>query len=71
MLYNGYHIWGMHLVWWFAWFMLLIWIFGTPYDVPGQRMKRDTPLYILKKRFALGQLTKEEYYEQRAILEKE
>lgn len=66
---NGYHFLGMHLIWWFAWLSLLFWIFATPYDVPGQRKKRDSPLDILQKRLASGQITNEEYHEKKKILE--
>ncbi|MCQ6961512.1 SHOCT domain-containing protein [Mucilaginibacter sp. JC4] len=48
---------------------MLIWIFATPYDLPGQRKKKDSPLDILKKRFASGEITKEEYHERKKILE--
>ncbi|MBA2613594.1 MAG: SHOCT domain-containing protein [Bacteroidetes bacterium] len=68
MLYNGYHFWGMHLIWWFIWIVLIFWIFGTPYDVPGQR-KKQSPLDILQKRFASGEINKEEYLERKKILE--
>ncbi|MBB5396837.1 SHOCT domain-containing protein [Mucilaginibacter sp. AK015] len=57
----------MHLVWWFLWVCLLIWIFATPYDIPGQRKRRDSPLDILKKRFAAGEITKDEYRERKNI----
>jgi putative membrane protein len=68
-MYYGYHFFGMHLFWWFIWMFLLYWIFVTPYDIPGER--RRNPLDILKKRFASGQITKEEYEEHKAILEKD
>ncbi len=71
MLYDGYQFWGMHLTWWIIWFLLLFWIFATPYDVPGQRRRKDTPLDILQKRFASGAITKENYEEHKAILEKD
>ncbi len=67
-MYN-WDFWGMHLLWWIIWIILLIWIFVTPWDIPGQRTKKDTPLDILKKRFASGELTKEEYEEKKKILE--
>jgi len=70
MMYEGYHFWGMHLVWWFIWFLFIFWIFATPYDIPGRRMNRENPLDILKRRFASGEITKEEYEEQKKILEK-
>jgi len=69
MIYENYDFWGMHFIWWFVWVILLFWIFATPYDVPFQRLKKDSPLYILKRRFATGQLTKEQYFEQKSILE--
>ena len=68
-MYDGYHFGGMHLIWWFIWMVFIFWIFATPYDIPGQRKKKDSPLDILRKRFASGQITKEQYYEHKAILE--
>ena len=68
-MYDGYHFWGMHLTWWFIWALLFFWIFATPYDIPGQRKRKDSPLDILKKRFATGQITTEEYQEKKNILE--
>lgn len=70
-MYNGYHFGGMHLIWWFIWMGLLIWIFVTPYDIPGQRKKKDSPLEILQKRFASGEITKEEYLNRKEILAKD
>jgi len=69
--YEGYHFFGMHLIWWVLWFIFLVWIFAIPYDIPGQRNKKDSPLDILRKRFASGQITKEEYSESKKILENE
>lgn len=69
MLYDGYHFGGMHLVWWFIWAMLFFWIFALPYDIPGQRRKKESALDILQKRFALGQIKTEEYEEKKRILE--
>jgi len=70
MLYDGYHFWGMHLIWWIIWLFLLFWIFAMPYNIPGQRMRKDSPLDILQKRFASGEITNEEYQEKKKILEK-
>ncbi len=68
-MYNMHHYWGMHMLWWVFWVIMLIWIFATPYDLPGQRRKKDTPLDILKKRFATGEITKEEFEEKKKFLE--
>ena len=64
-MYEGYHFWGMHLIWWFIWIFFIIWIFATPWDVPGRKKKKDSPLNNLKKRFASGEINKEEYQEQK------
>lgn len=61
--------WGMHIIWWVIWVIFIIWIFTSPWDIPGQRKKKDSPLDILKKRFASGEINKEEYEEKKKILE--
>jgi len=69
MYYNDYNYWGMNLIWWLIWIVLLFWIFATPYNIPGQRMKKDSPLDILKKRFASGEINTVEYEEMKKTLE--
>jgi putative membrane protein len=69
-MYEGYHFWGMHAIWWFIWIILLFWIFFTPYDVRGRRRK-EAPLDILQRRLASGEITKEEYEERKAIIERD
>ena len=54
--FEYHHFWGMHLFWWIVWGIFIFWIFATPYDVPGQRKKKDSPLDILEKRFAAGEI---------------
>ena len=68
MFYYGYHFWGMHLIWWFIWIMLIFWIFATPFNVPGLPKKKDRPLDILKKRYAAGEINNEEYQEKKKNL---
>ncbi|MEP6627534.1 MAG: SHOCT domain-containing protein [Ginsengibacter sp.] len=67
-MYNGYYFGGMHYMWWFIWMGLLFWIFLTPWSIPGERRRKDTPFDILQKRFASGELTKEQYEEHIKIL---
>lgn len=71
MLSNQYSFMGMHFIWWIIWMGFLIWIFATPWDIPGQRKRKDTPLQIIKKRLAAGEISKEEYLEVRKILKNE
>jgi putative membrane protein len=61
--------WGMNMIWWFVWIILMFWIFATPYNIPGQRKKKDGPLDILQRRFALGEITNEEYQEKKKTIE--
>ncbi len=46
-MHEGYDFGGMNFFWWFIWIILLIWIYATPYNIPGQRLKKDAPLDIL------------------------
>ena len=68
MFYTN-NFWGMNFIWWFIWIMLIFWIFATPYDIPGQRSKKDSPLNVLQKRFASGLINNDEYQEKKKILE--
>jgi len=68
MFYNS-NYWGMNLIWWIIWMIMIFWIFATPYNIPGQRTRKDSPLDILQKRFASGQITNDEYQENKKILE--
>lgn len=64
------HYWGMHIIWWVIWVILILWIFATPWDIPGQRTSRETPLDLLKKRYAQGEISKEEYEDIKRTLQK-
>jgi putative membrane protein len=68
-VYEGYHFGGMHFFWWFLWVCILIWIFAIPRTIPGQRFKKDSPLDILKKRLASGEIDNNEYQEKKNLLE--
>ncbi|MDQ6764080.1 MAG: SHOCT domain-containing protein [Bacteroidota bacterium] len=68
-MYDGYHFWGMHLIWWFIWGIFLFWIFFTPYNIPGQQRKRESPLDIIKRRYNNGEINQEEYQEMKNVLE--
>lgn len=68
-MHENYQFGGMHFLWWVVWVLILIWIFAIPYNIPGQRLKKDSPLHTLKKRFASGEIDKDEYQERKKILE--
>jgi putative membrane protein len=69
MYYDGYHFWGMHLIWWFIWGSMLFWIFATPIYVPGQQKKKGSALDILNRRLASGEITDAEYIEKKKMLQ--
>ena len=61
----------MNIIWWAMWIILLFWIFAVPYDVPGQRKRKDSAYDILQKRYAGGHISESEYYDKKKILEEE
>jgi putative membrane protein len=69
MIFYNDSYWGMHFVWWFIWVSLLLWLFVTPYEVPGQRTKRNSARHILQKRYATGEITLQKYKEMKKVLE--
>ena len=70
MEYTNYYY-GMNVIWWVLWIILLFWIFAIPYDIPGQRRKRDSALDTLQKRYANGSITESEYLDKKRILDQE
>lgn len=68
MTYDIYYL-GMYAIWWLIWLGFLLWFFVLPFDIPNQRSARQSPLEMLRKRFAAGQVTKEEYHDRKKILE--
>ena len=69
MFYDGYHVWGMHLIWWFIWLLFIFWIFATPYNIMGYRMLKDSAIDILKRRLAYGEINNDEYHEKKRIID--
>jgi putative membrane protein len=67
MYYENYYY-GMNFIWWIVWVILLFWIFAIPYDIPGQRSKKDSAIDILQKRYADGKITESEYYDKKKVL---
>ena len=59
---------GMDPIWWTVFIVIIIWIFIIPLDIPGQRNPKDSALEILKKRFASGDITTEEFKRDSTLL---
>ena len=64
---------GMHMLWWLFWILLLTSFFSFVTPVPRKkaRLNRLTPLDILQHRFAAGEITTEDYEERKARLERD
>ncbi len=69
MQYINYHMWGMNIIWWLVWMALILYIFVSPYKTPGQSIKKETPLEVLKKRYASGELNIKEFKEKKKRIE--
>jgi putative membrane protein len=69
-MYWGWGFWGMSVFWWFFWVALIVLFFSflTPVPRSRARERRETPLDILQRRYANGELTTAEYEERRARL---
>jgi putative membrane protein len=64
-----YYVWGMHGYWWIFW--ILIWICFFSFMMPVRRTtyrQLQSPLQVLQRRYAAGEITSEEYEERRAKL---
>lgn len=70
MHYADSSFWGMHFFWWLFWIVTLLLLFSpiTPVS-PGRR--RETPLEVLQRRYAAGEVSSDEYEERKAKLERD
>lgn len=67
-MFYEHHFFGMHWIWWIIITILALLIF---FDVIPNKLNPETledPLDILKKRFARGEIEKEEFEERKKIL---
>lgn len=66
----GWWFWGMHAFWWFFWIVVIVafvWLL-----TPAQRGRaRETPLQILQRRFAAGEISEQEYEARKRTLERD
>lgn len=61
---------GMHAFWWAFWGLLLLWAYRWAMSKVKQAGSGagDTPLEILQRRYAAGEITMQEYEERKANL---
>ena len=66
---HGGNILGIYWVWWLLGTILLAWLFfANRKTLPDVGEKKDDPVDILNKRYAAGEITKEEYEKQKQEL---
>lgn len=69
---NGWAFFGMHIFWWLFWLGLIITMSTTITPVPKSQMRSgERALDILRRRYAAGQVTTEEYERRKAVLERD
>jgi putative membrane protein len=64
-----YYFWGMHWFWWMFW--ILLWVLFFSFMMPVNRAayrQMQSPLQLLQRRYAAGEIASEEYEERRAKL---
>ena len=63
------YLFGMHAYWWFFW--IVLWVLFFSIMMPVRRTtyrEMQSPLQVLKRRYAAGEITSEEYEERRTKL---
>ena len=70
MYHDGWWFFGMHALWWAFWILVFVVLFRFLEPIPRSeaRRRRATPLEILQKRCAAGEITTQEYDVRRAKL---
>lgn len=71
MQFNDGFFGGMHLIWWIVWIIVLVWIFFIPFHFSFLRSKKEVHLDFLRKRFASGEINKEQFEAAKKILKTE
>ncbi|OGU69463.1 MAG: hypothetical protein A3H45_01290 [Ignavibacteria bacterium RIFCSPLOWO2_02_FULL_55_14] len=67
MHYSEWGFWGMHVFWWLFWIAIIV-ALVSPLTPVSRRRRRETPLEVLQRRYAAGEVSTEEYEERKAKL---
>ena len=60
----GHHFWGMHLFWWLFWIVVVAALLLWPWQG-----RRETAIEMLRRRYAAGEITDEEYRQRLGVLD--
>ncbi len=69
MYFDGWGFWGMHFFWWLFWIVLIVVVFMSGPERIVRR--RETPLGLLQRRYAAGEIGEKEYNERKHTLERD
>ena len=67
MHYGEWGFWGMHIFWWLFWVAVIVVLF-LPLTPVSRGRRRETPLEVLQRRYAAGEISTEEYEERKTKL---
>lgn len=59
----------MHAFWWLFWVVVVAAAFFLFQAPAGRTARRETPLELLQRRYAAGEMSKEEFEERKRTLE--
>jgi len=74
MFYDGgYSMGGMHGLWWFFWLALIGVLVFYGWGSPSAKRRRphETPLDVLQRRLASGEIAPEQYEQRKALLDRD
>ncbi len=66
--------WGMHWGWWIFWIVViiaLVWLLSQRRTGAPPPPRKESPLELLQRRYAAGEISTEEYEDRRARLERD
>ena len=70
---GGYSMGGMHGLWWFFWLamigVLVFYGWGSPSE--KRRRPRESPLDVLQRRLASGEIAADQYEQRKALLDRD
>ncbi len=70
---GGFHMGGMHGLWWIFWIVLIGFLVYYVWGRPGEqrRRPRETSQEVLQRRLANGEITPDEYEKRKALLDRD
>jgi putative membrane protein len=71
MHFAEWSFWGIHALWWLFWITVIAGFVTVLSPWSERTVRRDTPLEILRRRYAAGEITEKEYGERKRALERD